>query len=197
MPGKTFFYASRHRLDDDGVVTATPGEFQEAESGTRELFGRMYLSHMSVCYRRELFETVGGYDENLRSCEDYELYLRMSLGARFTPLGFATGLRRRHGTNISRQTGFSRRLEAEVLKRFVDKQGGRAHLEPAQIAARLGRLYYASGRQYVKEGRFKEACRRFAEAHRYARSVKSTALAALATVLWPFGGRETRGLPPL
>ena len=41
----------------------------------------------------ELIDRAGGYDDPLRACDDYELYLRMSLHCRFDPLGRPTGLR--------------------------------------------------------------------------------------------------------
>lgn len=149
-PEATFIYGYRHRLNDDGSVTELSGEFQDRITGSAELFGRMYLSHLCVCYRRELLEKVGGYDERLRSVEDYDLYLRMSLHTRFWPIGQATGLRRRHETNLSRQTGYSRTLQAAVLQRFIDS-GGRDVLDDALIHRRLGKIYYSAGRQYFKE----------------------------------------------
>jgi glycosyltransferase involved in cell wall biosynthesis len=196
-PDVQFVYGYRHRLNEDGTVTESAGEFQDAPTGTKELFGRMYLSHLCVCYRRELMDEVGGYDGNLRSCEDYELYLRMSLHTDFHPLGRATGLRRRHGTNISRQTGYSRRLEAEVLRRFVQEQGGGEKLRDEAIARRLGRLYYAAGRQYFKARCFDQGLESLREAHRYRRTVKSTLIAGLCRLLRPVGTHDGRSLPDL
>lgn len=196
-PDAEFFYGYRDRLDSDGRITKLPGEFQESPTGTAELFGRMYLSHLSVCYRRALIEKVGGYDAKLRSCEDYELYLRISLHTRFVPIAHATGLRRRHGTNLSRQTGFSRRVEAEVLRRFADRDGGAAVLDPERIARRLFKLYYASGRQYVKERRFRDAHAMFARAHAFGRSFKSTALQAVALLCSVSPNREPRRMPEI
>jgi glycosyltransferase involved in cell wall biosynthesis len=196
-PEAKFIYGYRHRLNEDGSTTELPGEFQDRPTGTAELFERMYLSHLCVCYRRELIDAVGRYDVNLRSCEDYELYLRMSLRCRFEPLGLPTGLRRRHGTNISRQTGFSRMLEAEVLRRFVERQGGKAVLDPARVRRRLGRLYYAAARQYFRARCFAQAALALEAAHRHRRTVKGTLLGAAARVLLPFGRTDGREMPSL
>ena len=192
-----FFYGYRHRLDDHGHVIELPPAHQDAPTGTAELWERMYLSHLCVCYRRDLLDATGAYDEALGQCEDYELYLRLSLHTRFRPTGVATGLRRRHGRNLSRQTGYSRLLEAEVLRRFAERQGGAAVLDADRVAARLGRLYYAAGRQYARAGCFRQARRALGRAHRYRRTAKSTAVAAVATALCWCGRTDPRPLPAL
>jgi len=192
-----FLYGWRNRLNADGSITELAGEFQDRPTGTAELFGRMYLSHLCVCWRRALLDKVGGYDAALRNCEDYELYLRLSLHCRFEPIGRATGLRRRHGTNISRQTGYSRFQEAEVLRRFVQRQGGAAVLDEKVVRRRLGRLYYTAGRQYFRARCYRQAAAAMAEAHRYRRGAKSMALSVLARLLRPGGRDDGRELPRL
>lgn len=152
-PHEEFFYGYRDRMNRDGSLDSGLGHFQDRPTGAVELFGRMYLSHMCVCYRRALLDRVGGYDARLRSCEDYELYLRMSLLTRFVPIGRATGLRRRHERNISRASGFSRFQEAEVLRRFVQRQGGREVVPPRLVRRRLSELYRSAATHYLREQR--------------------------------------------
>ena len=192
-----FIYGYRHRLSADGTITELPGEFQDRPTGSAELFQRMYLSHLCVCYRRELLDLAGRYDENLRTCEDYDLYLRLSLHCRFEPIARATGVKRRHEANISRQSGPGRMREAEVLRRFVERRGGRDVIEPAVVSRRLGRLYYSSAKQYFKAGCFSQAVEAANLAHRYRRTVKSTAISLLARCLRPLTKRGPIEMPRL
>lgn len=194
-PGVKFIYGYRHRLNADGTVTELPGEFQQRPTGPAELFARMYLSHICVCYRRELIDRAGGYDERLRTCEDYELYLRLSLLTPLTPLGKPTGLRRRHATNISRQSGHSRLLQAMILQRFIDRQGGRNAVPADVVRRRLGKLYYAAGRQYFKARCFAQARLAIAQAHQHRRTVRSTTVGALSRLLAPLGRTDDTPLP--
>jgi len=194
-PDATFLYGFRHRLNENGSITELPGEYQDGPTGLAELFERMYLSHLCVCYRRELLDLAGPYDPALVGCEDYELYLRIGLHCRFEPLGLATGLRRRHAGCLSRQTGYSRRAETEVLRRFVEQRGGKELLDADRIARRLGRLYYTAGRLYLKERCYRDAIAAIRTAHRYRRTVKSTAIGLLARCLLPFGRRDERDMP--
>ncbi len=196
-PAAKFIYGYRHRLNEDASITELPGEFQHAPTGPAELFGRMYLSHLCVCYRRELIDQAGGYNQRLRSCEDYELYLRLALLCPLQPLGKPTGLRRRHATNISRQTGHSRLLQAKILRRFIDHQGG-ADVVPADLVRRrLAKLYYSAGRQYFKSRCFAQARRAIHQAHQHRRTVRSTAIALVSTLLNPLGRTDNHPLPDL
>ena len=67
------------------------------------------VSPSAVMIRRDLFETIGGYDESLPACEDYDLWLRTT--CRFpvyllpTPLVIKRG---GHGDQLSRQPGLDR-----------------------------------------------------------------------------------------
>lgn len=195
QPAAEFIYGYRDRLNPDGTVTRLPGEHQDSPSGTAELFAGTFLSTMSVCHRKDLFDRVGGFDQSLRSCEDYELYLRMSLLTHLVPIGRATGLRRRHGGNLSAQSGFSRFQEAEILRRFA-RSAPAAGLLPAElIARRLGRLYYCSGREYFKSFHLGQAAVALAESMRFSRSAKVASLKLLCTLLGPLGRREAREIP--
>ncbi len=196
-PGADFIYGYRHRLGADGTVTELPGEYQDRPTGAVELFARMYLSHLCVCYRRGLWAKVGGYDERLRSVEDYDLYLRMSVQTQFVPLGKATGLRRRHGANISRQTGRSRSLQAAVLERFVENHGRKGLIPSDLVARRMGGIYWAAGRQYFKQRCFREASEALGKSRRYRKMLKATALGALAKLLKPFGRTDAEQPPKL
>jgi len=196
-PQVRFIYGYRHRLNSDGSVTELAGEFQDRPTGTAELFSRMYLSHLCVCYRRELFDAVGGYDQRLRSVEDYDLYLRMSLHTRFVPMGKPTGLRRRHASNISRQTGQTRSLQAAVLERFLEHYGGKKLLDGGLVARRMGRIYYAAGRQYFKQRRWGCSAAALRKSLGYALRFKPLALLTVAETVRGLKREPVGDLPTL
>jgi len=194
-PAASFFYGRRDRLDASGAIQKGPVQFQDHPTGTAELFGRMFLSTMVVCFARSLLDRTDTFDEGLRSCEDYELFLRLSLLTEFHPIAVSTGLRRRHEENISRQTGFSRFQEAEVLRRFVRLQGGGEVLSDAMVSRRLARLYYASGRQYLKTGLPRKALVALRESIRYRRNVKASLMKAVCGILPSLGSDDGRDIP--
>ncbi len=192
-PQKRFFYGYRHRLEPDGSRVELAGEFQERITTVADLFARMYLSQLCVCFHRTLLAQAGGYDDGLEACEDYDLYLRLGLHTDFQPIGQATGLRRRHAGNRSRRTGFTRFAEAEVLRRFVQAGGGERLVPPEQVARRLGGLYHSAARLYFKARHFREALAAVSQSERFGR--KGRTLKLLASVLLPLGKADPRGLP--
>jgi GT2 family glycosyltransferase len=126
---------------------ARAAQFHDHPTGTIELFGRMFITQSCVCCRRELLGPgqAGGYDPALRICEDYDLFLRMSLHCQFEPLGKVTALsRRRHGTNISTQSGYTRMYEAMVLKRFAEQFGSKVQPGVADVPSARSRVADAS-----------------------------------------------------
>jgi len=78
------------------------------------LRGNYIGMHAAVLYRREALEKVKGFDESLRACEDYDLYLRL---ARVFPVGShceVVAAYRQHGENMSRDPAFMQAMALEV-----------------------------------------------------------------------------------
>jgi glycosyltransferase involved in cell wall biosynthesis len=202
-----FIHGRRQQLNEDGTITACPPQFQDRPTGTVELFGRMFITQSCVCCRRELFgpDQAGVYDPALRVCEDYDLLLRMSLYCRFDPLGEVTSARRRrHGTNISTQSGYTRMYEAMVLKRFAQRFGAKvqpgardATLPPSVVKPRLRQLYYAAGRQYFRHRGYTQAIGAVLRSFRYGISPKQLLLSTGALLLLPLNRRDPKTPPKI
>jgi hypothetical protein len=128
---------------------------------------------------------VGGYDTTLRFCDDYDLYLRMSLHCAFEPVNRPIGLRRRHEGNLSVQSGRSQQGEAFVLRRFVEERGGRDVLTAEEINRRLGRVYFRAAKCYFRERNFAAARAMADEARSYRTSWRNEAIRLLSHQLAP------------
>ena len=154
-PRARFIFGYAHRLRN-GRITELPGDHQDGPVGTRELFQSMFLTPLTVCHCRDLWQQAGRFDPRLHWCDDYDLFLRMSRLCRFEPIGQALGLRRRHGNNLSRPCGASHHAEAEVLRRFAEDAGDDA-LDARQVARRLGQVYARAARRFLREHNFPRA----------------------------------------
>ena len=187
-PQAQFIFGFAHRLRG-ALVTVLPGRHQDRPVGTRELFERMFLTPLAVCHRRELWEQAGCFDPELRWCDDYDLFLRMSLRCRFEPLGRALGLRRRHGSNLSAPSGRSQQVEAEVLRRFAEGPG-RDVLDARLIARRLGQVYGRGARRYLGERDYGQALALAQEALTAAPSWRNRMFCRLCAWLAPRTSRE-------
>jgi glycosyltransferase involved in cell wall biosynthesis len=62
-------------------VRVNPAEKHRKHSGWifRECIPLCIVSPSAVMFRREAFDALGGFDESLPACEDYDLWLRASL----------------------------------------------------------------------------------------------------------------------
>jgi glycosyltransferase involved in cell wall biosynthesis/SAM-dependent methyltransferase len=96
----------------------------------------------TVMFRRDVFQTVQGFDGRWNACEDYDLYLRI---ARVFPIRAHTSTvaeYRRYPTAMSSDPG--RMLDAALAVLSAQREAIRGHREYEQ-AWREGRLYW---RQY-------------------------------------------------
>ncbi len=191
-----FIYGYRHRLRD-GKITRQKGKHQKIPGGLKELFQESFLSPIRVCHLRELVEIIGGFDENLPNTgsEDYDFFLRMSLHVKFEPIGVATGLRRRHGKNITEETGYSKMIEAAVLLRFIEQYDCRSLISVQDVNRRLGRAFYKAGREYFK-GRFYRQCvEAITMGQPYKMTFKGQMLKQISRLLFPFSLHDKNPSP--
>lgn len=73
----------------------------------------------SVMVRREWIERVGTFDETLRACEDWDMWLRLAYaGCRFDWVEHVVGAYRYHVSQMTRQSERMRTAFLAVLKKF-------------------------------------------------------------------------------
>lgn len=71
--------------------------------------------HATVLYRRNIFEEVGGFNERLRACEDYELYLRITRRFSVGCYPELVAEYRQHGTNMTHNKALMLQTAIDVL----------------------------------------------------------------------------------
>ncbi len=95
------------RVDETGRYL--PGEdyygwrFGSVKEMLAAIFSANHFIQGNVCYRRSLFDRVGGYDPNLAMAEDLDLYVRFLLDGqlpRYVPT--VSHLHRMHRSNVSK-----------------------------------------------------------------------------------------------
>lgn len=93
--------------------------------------GNFIAMHGTVLYDAEILRVSGGFDVGLRSCEDFDVYLRL---ARAHPVGTYSSIAaeyRRHGESLSRDMLSMIETARSVLERHADDRSKR-------VAARQG-----------------------------------------------------------
>lgn len=142
IPDCGFVYGGHRYIDavgeEIGERFEPPGDEPYLNLLRRNFIGM----HATVMYRRDLLAGAGGFDERLRRCEDYDVYLRM---ARRHPVAAYPDLvadYRLHGQNMSADHSAMLRSALEVHAR---------HAPSASDDARM-RVAWAEGRRRWRQG---------------------------------------------
>lgn len=122
---------------------------------TARLFASTFICTPAVVVRSAVIRDAGGFDERMSHCEDYDLWLRLSLKHRFGLIEEPLFLRRCHHDSLSRK-GCSPDVlvrKADMLARFYETGGGKAKI-PADLAQkRIAKTYYSAAKAFLRLGR--------------------------------------------
>jgi glycosyltransferase involved in cell wall biosynthesis len=175
LPGKLETQAAFFQARPDALICQTEetwvrnGRRVNPKNRHKKPSGDIFLPSLELCLvspsavmmRRELFEVMGGFDESLPACEDYDLWLR--IGCRYpvylidTPLIIKRG---GHNDQLSRQPSLDK-YRIDSLKRLMEsRQLSNQQLQAAQKVLVRKCSIYAAGcrkRQRVEEAAFYEA----------------------------------------
>lgn len=106
----------------------------------------------SVMVRREPFETIGGFDEELRFCEDWDFYLRLARNYDFEYLSKPLVDRRYHDEAMTEDAELFLKYRAELLQKHADT------LEAYGVADRAWYQHYSiAASKHLEAGNHDEA----------------------------------------
>ncbi|MFQ4139750.1 glycosyltransferase [Nodosilinea sp. PGN35] len=108
------FISGHHRyIKGDGSLLNEYSPEPIDEDHYLALLKRNYVGmHATVMYQRWVFDVVGGFDTSLKSCEDYDLYLRIAKSFPVYRHDYITAEYRRHESNMTYNS--SRMLNAAL-----------------------------------------------------------------------------------
>jgi SAM-dependent methyltransferase len=139
-------YGGHVRIRADGTQLGRNIYFPPSKDPYADLLAGNFIGmHATVLYRRDVLLAVGGFDEVLRRCEDYDVYLRLARTYSIASHPKIVAEYRWHGGNMSRDTTSMLRAALEVHDRHREQTGAR------ERAWRTGRSawksWYTSGQQ--------------------------------------------------
>jgi glycosyltransferase involved in cell wall biosynthesis len=150
--------------DDAGRTAHFDDLSSIAGNGTRWLFEHDGGIASCSLFRTAAICKLGGFNESLRTGEDSELFLRLSLlgpwlyapGAP-TTYQFTLAAERQEQRRLSQAHDDNQRVWALIHEEFALKNGGKAALPASVCRDRLARRWYWAGRQLMMCGRHDEA----------------------------------------
>ncbi|MBV9526809.1 glycosyltransferase [Sphingomonas sp.] len=113
----------------------------------RESFGAMlHLNpigmHATVLYRRSALEAANGFAEELRACEDYDLYLRLAADRPVACCRDVLADYRQHDSNMSRDPAFMLRAALRVMRRIAPTAQARGKTRDWQASIEEWKAHY-------------------------------------------------------
>lgn len=126
-PESAMVYGGHRRIDADGKAISNDIYHALGTDPYADLLTGNYVGmHAAVLYRREILIAIGGFDEGLRRCEDYDMYLRLARDYHVASHPEIVAEYRWHGRNISRNPRKMLKSVLCVLDRHRDQTAGRA-----------------------------------------------------------------------
>jgi teichuronic acid biosynthesis glycosyltransferase TuaG len=124
------------------------------------LMGNMITVSSSII-KRELFERVNGFDESLRSCEDWDLWLRCT---EKTPVAYCPKplvKYRMHPNSLSKNYVFMSQMREQVISRSLNSERGRK-LYRAKKQKALALIWACSGCEAARAKNFRRSLKNYA-----------------------------------
>jgi glycosyltransferase involved in cell wall biosynthesis len=141
-PGLGVVYSRRLRIDADG----TPIDYQEPPhfrgNILEEIFRRNFVCFSSTVVRAAVFRKVGLFDEDLPLAMDYDLWLRVARMYRFDYVDEPLVKYRTGHDSLSRRLEERLAMVEGIMRRFLERQGGRRLVKPAVVREARAELYY-------------------------------------------------------
>ncbi len=133
-----------------------------------------YVNNSTACFRREGFESLGGYDARFPPSEDADLWIRAcraGLVIRYLDIPMAVQVY--HGGNISHRQEARRKAWLGILRRELGSPPGfLAHLPPHEVTRVHAAAWFRLGRYANHAGETALACKAFARALRLRPGIK-------------------------
>lgn len=159
---------------------------------TRRLFASCFVDVPTVVCRKALLERMGGFDASLPVCEDYDLWLRISVREPFGLIEEPLSRRRLHDNRLSKSR-MSRNLEvkAGVLRRFHEAHRQDGLLDEQESCARLSRVFFVAARAAYRNKEYAKAVDLCRAGRSYGRApLRSWLICAAANARARFAGQR-------
>jgi glycosyltransferase involved in cell wall biosynthesis len=152
------FYGPMLPMEEHGDLVDGRTKPRHAGDITQPLFKSCFVDIPTVVCRKDVLTGAGGFDESLSVCEDYDLWLRVSLKDSFGFIEEPLAKRRLHAQRLSKaDMPQNLAVKARMLERFWNRPEARKKIDPQVAAARLGRVYYSAARSSFRSGLFSQA----------------------------------------
>lgn len=152
-PKLAFVCSGTHFINEQGKITKTASRGALRNKTFESLLEENFVSHLTAVVRRKCFNDVGGFDEQLATTQDYDLWLRLSKRYPFAYTDLPLAKYRVHGQNLSLK--FEQHLADHLA--ILNKKEIVSGLTRREIREYRARVYHMFGGFYSEAGDFSRA----------------------------------------
>ncbi len=146
-------------MDEKGNVLAKWRKFGdwELQDTFEDLYEGNFVHVPTVVARKDCLQAIGGFDESLRSTEDYECWLRLAKRYRFLYINQPLAKYRLHSQQVSKNPDlYDLRIRNNIKVLMKEEIAGelsfvKKHIRKAKVYYQYAKLYY-SHRLFLKAG---------------------------------------------
>ena len=153
-PDAAFVYGGHRRVDSDGAPIGEDKFYPTGDDAHADLLrGNLIGMHATVVYDAETLRQAGGFHPDLRKCEDYDVYLRLTRNHSIAHHPDIVADYRIHGSNMSGDSREMLRWVERVHERHKPRLGDPpAWHEAWREGKRIWREYYAAEIARLSQG---------------------------------------------
>lgn len=152
-PAIAFVCGDAHVINEHGEMKKTLIKPPELTETFETLLEGNFVLNLTSTIRKKIFLDYGGYDQKLVNKEDYDLWLRVAKNYKFKHSGQISALYREHGHQLTSRLEAGLKDHQKILAKPEIIQGVSFFLKHRAFA----RIYYRFGKDFLKEGKLREA----------------------------------------
>lgn len=159
-PESGMYYSDYRKVDHEGEELPHRRQNRTTPSGWifRDLFKRNVIQPSTTLIRKECYEDVGMYNDDLQRCWDYEMWLRIALKYKISGCSDQLSNYRIIEDRMSTNRKKSRGAIIKLLKNmYQSAKGTEQEVSRKLLHKRLNKQYYKIARKQHKKGNYEEA----------------------------------------
>ncbi len=130
-----------------------------------------WLIPCSVVTRASAYRKIGQFDETLRACEDFDMWLRLSKQHHFVGVSGVLVRYRRTGKNMSDDVERMRVAMTQVLRKCFGALSSPVETWPEEKRSAVSQIYLMGTQEHLAQGNASASAEAFLWLHRYRRDV--------------------------
>lgn len=148
--GTTFYH-----IDNEGKIIFTKIVPLKNDIIQKELLKKNCFAHGSIMMRKDILEKVGGYREQIKYSQDYDLFLRIAKHCKMANLEEALYKWRLHEDTVSISKRKTQKKYIDLVSRLKGKESGQTEIQEADSKRagqkRMGELYRRYGINFIRQ----------------------------------------------